>query len=108
MAAMAASFTASGPSKSGKPWPRLMALCSVARRDISAKMLVPKVETRWADFMVSNVRGQKQYRVGTAQPIAEWLGKNVCRAQRVDEIDPLRAAHVFSRNSLIFIGKPEQ
>src|SRR5258708_17643212 len=51
MAAMAAAFTAAGPSKSGNPWPRLMAWCSTARRDMAAKMLVPKVETRSADFI---------------------------------------------------------
>src|SRR3990167_4900505 len=41
MAAVTA-FTSSGAhSKSGKPWPRLTALCSVARADITVKMVVP-------------------------------------------------------------------
>src|SRR5665213_837357 len=31
----------SGPSRSGKPWPRLTALCSVARADMTVKMVVP-------------------------------------------------------------------
>src|SRR5258708_7472359 len=59
MAAMAAAFTASGPSKSGKPWPKLMAFFSTARRDISAKMLTPKVETRSAEFIWIRIKPNK-------------------------------------------------
>ena len=47
MAAMAASMTKAGPSKSGKPWPRLMASCWRARAVISAKTEVPKGARRW-------------------------------------------------------------
>jgi hypothetical protein len=41
MAAMAASETATGPSVSGKPWPRLMDPVAWASADISAKTVVP-------------------------------------------------------------------
>src|ERR1700733_10231468 len=37
----AAARIASGPSRSGKPCPRLTALCSVAKADITVKMVVP-------------------------------------------------------------------
>src|SRR5215472_17105688 len=46
MAAIAASFANSGPSKSGKPWARLMAPRSSERRVISAKIVVPNPERR--------------------------------------------------------------
>src|SRR3954469_1988996 len=42
----AASRTASGPSVSGKPWPRLMDPVRWARADISAKIVVPNSARR--------------------------------------------------------------
>ncbi len=42
MASSAAWRTTSGPSVSGKPWPRLIALVATASADISAKIVVPK------------------------------------------------------------------
>src|SRR6266536_5086432 len=48
IAAIAASLTKSGPSKSGNPWARLMAPCSTASRVISVKMVVPKPSSRRA------------------------------------------------------------
>jgi hypothetical protein len=47
-AAMAASFTKSGPSKLGKPCPRLMALCFAARALMGVKIVSPKAVTRAA------------------------------------------------------------
>src|SRR5215207_6031182 len=41
IAAIAACFTASGPSASGKPWPRLIEPLATASADISAKIVVP-------------------------------------------------------------------
>src|SRR6185437_11225418 len=35
-----------GPSVSGKPWPRLMLSCCVARADITVKMVVPVAASR--------------------------------------------------------------
>src|SRR5258708_36161478 len=71
MAAIAAAFTASGPSKSGNPWPRLIAWRSTARRDITANMLLPKLETRSAEFMIMEVRSQKpDVRVSDFRPLA--------------------------------------
>src|SRR6266705_2422503 len=48
IAAIAASLTKPGPSKSGNPWARLMARCSTASRVISVKMVVPKPASRFA------------------------------------------------------------
>jgi hypothetical protein len=49
MASMAAFLTKSGPAKSGNPWPRLTALCWIARALISVKIVVPKLAMRDAD-----------------------------------------------------------
>src|SRR5258708_5894064 len=38
----AASRKASGPSSSGKPWPRLIAPCSTASADMTVKIVVPR------------------------------------------------------------------
>jgi len=46
-------------------------------------------------------------RTASAQPIAEWLGKNMGRAERVDEIDNPRPIF-FPIMSLIFNGEPER
>ena len=49
---MAACLTASGPSVSGKPWPRLTEPVAIANADISAKIVVPspcrrEFKNRW-------------------------------------------------------------
>ena len=41
MARSSDSISGSGTGKSGKPWPRLTALCSIASWDITVKMVVP-------------------------------------------------------------------
>src|ERR1700744_3550351 len=43
----AARATDSGPSTSGKPWPRLTEPVRTARADISAKIVVPMPVRRW-------------------------------------------------------------
>src|SRR5450759_2955494 len=48
IASTAASLTKSGPSKSGNPWARLTAPCSLARRVISVKIVVPNPSSRRA------------------------------------------------------------
>src|SRR5207247_6335313 len=53
MACRAASLTSSGASKSGKPWARLMARCSSARRVISRITDSVNRETRAGDGLVS-------------------------------------------------------
>ena len=46
IAAIASARSSSGPSVSGKPWPRLMLPVATARADISAKIVVPKPRMR--------------------------------------------------------------
>ena len=46
IAAIAASFARSGPSKSGNPCDRLMAPCASASRVISVKIVVPNPSSR--------------------------------------------------------------
>src|SRR5688572_6664789 len=58
MARSAASFTSSGPSKSGKPCPRLTAWCLAASAENSEKTVVPNPATRFA----SRVMGGGSYR----------------------------------------------
>src|SRR5215207_1761155 len=48
MAAIASSSRESGPSVSGKPWPRFTEPVRTARADISAKIVVPSTCNRWA------------------------------------------------------------
>lgn len=48
MAWIAASFTKSGPSKFGKPWPRLIALCLMASELICVKIVVLNFSNRFA------------------------------------------------------------
>ena len=48
IAAIAASFAKSGPSKSGNPCERLIAPCRIASRVISVKIVVPNPDTREA------------------------------------------------------------
>src|ERR1700693_663780 len=48
IASTAASLTKSGPSKSGNPCARLTAPCSLARRVISVKIVVPNPSSRRA------------------------------------------------------------
>ena len=42
IASAAARATLAGPSRSGKPWPRLIEPVATARADISAKIVVPR------------------------------------------------------------------
>ena len=56
---MAASMTSAGPSVSGNPWPRLMEPVSMARADISAKIVVPNPlmrSTRGPDELIASER----------------------------------------------------
>src|SRR5882672_6804287 len=57
---MATAFTTSGPSKSGKPCERLMALCWRANTFISVKIPVPKPAARSA--ILKGIWGQESDR----------------------------------------------
>ena len=48
IASRAARLTKSGPSKSGKPWPRLTARCWMARAVMGVKIVSPKPRRRSA------------------------------------------------------------
>src|SRR3989344_2466228 len=91
MAAVTAVTSSGAHSKSGKPWPRLTALCSVARADITVKMVVPT----WGSLLgKAGVRAAALAWV-MAQPVAEQFGKFIDKVAQVGAALEGNACHAL-------------